>query len=404
MRTPLGGRTFEGYGEDPWLVSRIGVGWIEGAQSEGVIANVKHYAANNQEPDRFVTNAIVDQRTLREIYLPHFEAAVKEAGAGTVMCAYNRVNSQFACENRQLLEEILRDEWGFKGFVLTDYGFAQKSTANSANNGLELELPQGGWYAQPSLTAAVATGQVAPSTVDLHVRRILRTMFAYGMFDRDAYRYDDNAIDKQGHGAIAREAEESAITLLRNDGGALPIDLGRTKSIALIGADANAYKNGGGSSNVTPFYTVTPKAGIEKRVGGAAQVTFNDGSSPSSAAAAARAADVAIVFASDSQTEFVDKPCLTLQCGNPSKGDQDGLIRAVAQANPNTVVVLQTGGPVLTPWADDVRAIVEAWYPGAEGGTALARVLFGDVDPGGRLPATFPAREEDLPTSGHPER
>jgi beta-glucosidase len=404
MRTPLGGRTFEGYGEDPWLVSRIGVGWIEGAQSEGVIANVKHYAANNQEPDRFVTNAIVDPRTLREIYLPHFEAAVREAGAGTVMCAYNRVNSQFACENRQLLEEILRDEWGFKGFVLTDYGFAQKSTANSANNGLELELPIGGWYAQPSLTTAVATGQVAPSTIDLHVRRILRTMFAYGMFDRDAYRYDDNAIDKQAHGTVAREAEESAITLLRNDGGALPIDLGRTKSIALIGADANAYKNGGGSSAVTPFYTVTPRAGIEKRVGSSAQVTFNDGSSPSSAAATARAADVAIVFASDAQTEFVDKPCLSLQCGNPSRGDQDGLIRAVAGANPNTVVVLETGGPVLTPWADQVKAIVEAWYPGAEGGNALARVLFGDVDPGGRLPVTFPVNESDLATSGHPER
>ena len=404
MRTPLGGRTFEGYGEDPWLTSRIGVAWSKGAQAEGVVANVKHYAANNQEPDRFITNAVVDPRTLREIYLPAFEANVKEANAGSVMCSYNRVNGQFACENRELLEEILRDEWGFKGYVLTDYGFAQKSTANSANNGLELEMPVGGWYGRTSLNLAVASGQVAPSTVDLHVRRILRTMFAYGMFDRDAYRYDDNAIDQQGHGAVAREVEESAITLLRNDGGALPIDLSRTKSIALIGSDANEYKRGGGSSSVDPFYSVTPRAGIEKRVGNAAQVSFDDGSQPARAAAAARSADVAIVFASDSQTEFVDKPCLTLQCGNPAKGDQDSLIRTVAQANPNTIVVLQTGGPVLTPWADQVRAIVEAWYPGAEGGNALARVLFGDVDPGGRLPATFPAREEDLPTSGRPER
>jgi beta-glucosidase len=404
MRTPLGGRTFEGYGEDPWLTSRIGVAWIEGSQSEGVVANVKHFAANNQEPDRFVTNAIVDPRTLREIYLPAFEAAVKEANVGTVMCAYNRVNSQFACENHALLEEILRDDWGFKGFVLTDYGFAQKSTANSANNGLELELPTGGWYSQPSLTAAVATGQVAPATIDMHVRRILRTMFAYGMFDRDSYRYDDNAIDKQGHGQVAREVEEGAITLMRNDRGALPIDLAKTKKIALIGSDANDYKKGGGSSAVDPFYSVTPKAGIERRAGSQAQVSYDDGSDPSRAAAAARAADVAIVFASDAQTEFVDRPCLTLQCGNPSKGDQDGLIRAVAAANPNTVVVLETGGPVLTPWVNDVRAIVEAWYPGAEGGNALARVLFGDVDPGGRLPATFPVREEDEATSGHPER
>jgi beta-glucosidase len=261
MRTPLGGRTFEGYGEDPWLVSRIGVAWINGAQSEGVIGNVKHYAANNQEPDRFITNAVVDQRTLREIYLPAFEAAVKEANVGTVMCAYNRVNSQFACENRALLEEILRDDWGFKGFVLTDYGFAQKSTANSANNGLELELPQGGWYSPTSLSTAVATGQVAPSTIDLHVRRILRTMFAYGMFDRDAYRYDDNAIDKQGHGALAREVEEGAITLLKNAGGALPLDAARTKKIALIGSDAVTYKHGGGSSSVDPFYFVSPARG-----------------------------------------------------------------------------------------------------------------------------------------------
>ena len=404
MRTPLGGRTFEGYGEDPWLTSRIGVAWIEGSQAEGVVANVKHYAANNQEPDRFVTNAVVDPRTLREIYLPAFEAAVKEANVGTVMCAYNRVNSQFACENRSLLEDILRNDWGFKGYVLTDYGFAQKSTANSANNGLELELPQGGWYSPPTLTAAVATGQVAPATIDLHVRRILRTMFAYGMFDRAAYSYDDNAIDKEGHGQVAREVEENAITLLRNDRGALPIDTAKTKSIALIGSDADAYKKGGGSSAVDPFYYVTPKTGIEKRAAGQAQVSYDDGSQPSRAAAVARSADVAIVFASDAQTEFVDRPCLTLECGNPSKGDQDGLIRAVAAANPNTVVVLQTGGPVLTPWAGDVRAIVEAWYPGAEGGNALARVLFGDVDPGGRLPATFPVREEDEATSGHPER
>jgi beta-glucosidase len=404
MRTPLGGRTFESYGEDPWLQSRIGVAWIQGAQAEGVVGNVKHYAVNNQEPDRFVTNAVVDQRTLREIYLPHFEAAVKEADVGTVMCSYNRVNGQFACENRALLEEILRDEWGFKGFVLTDYGFAQKSTANSANNGLELEMPVGGWYSRPSLTTAVATGQVAPSTIDLHVRRILRTMFAYGMFDRDAYRYDDDAIDKQGHGAFTRDVEESALTLLRNEGGALPIDLGRIKSIALIGQDAVEYRKGGGSSNVEPFYFVSPRAGIEQRVGDRAQVTFDDGTQPARAAAAARSADVAIVFASDNQTEFVDKPCLTLQCGHPQRGDQDGLIRAVAQANPNTVVVLLTGGPVLTPWVDQVKAIVEGWYPGAEGGNALARVLFGDADPGGRLPVTFPAREQDLPTSGRPER
>ena len=403
MRTPLAGRTFEGFGEDPWLTSRIAVDYIRGMQAEGVVANIKHYAANNQEPDRFVTNAVVDQRTLREIYLPHFEAAVKEANVGSVMCAYNRVNGQFACENGRLLEQILRREWGFRGYVLTDYGFAQKSTTAAANNGLDLEMPIGGWYSRTALTLALTTGQVEPETIDYHVRNILRTMFAYGMFDRAAYRYDDAAIDEQGHGAVAREVEESAITVLRNERGALPLGPG-AKRIALIGADANEYKAGGGSSAVDPFYSVTARQGIERRAGSARRVTYNDGSDRRAAAAAARDADVAIVFASDNQTEFADKPCLTLQCGNPPRGDQDGLIRTVAAANPNTVVVLLTGGPVLMPWAGDVRAIVEGWYPGVEGGNALARVLFGDVDPGGRLPATFPVREEDLPTSGRPER
>jgi len=403
MRTPIAGRTFEGYGEDPLLTARIGVGWTKGAQREGVIANVKHYAANNQEADRFVTNAVVDERTLREMYLPQFEANVREGHAGSVMCAYNRVNGVPACESRFLLEDLLRGEWGFEGFVLTDYGFAQKSTVGSANNGLELEMPQAGFYSQANLEAAVSSGQVPLAAIDLHVRRILRTMFAFGVFDREAYVNDDAQIDVRGHAEATREIEESAITLMKNDG-ALPLRDGQVKSIAIVGSDADGYKRGGGSGQVEPFVFTSPRTGITRRAGSGVDVRYDPGDDPARAAATARGADVALVFASDNQTEFVDKPCLSLECGNPQRGDQDGLIEAVAAANPNTVVVLETGGPVLTPWRDRVRGIVQAWYPGAEGGTALARVLFGDVDPGGRLPATFPQREEDKPLDGNPRQ
>ncbi len=398
MRTPLGGRSFEGYGEDPFLTTRLAVAWIQGLQSEGVVGNVKHFAANNQETNRFTVNAVVDERTLREIYLPHFEAAVREAGVGTVMSAYNRLNGAYCSENLPLLTHVLKDEWGFDGFVLSDYT-AQRSTVASALNGLELELPFQFFYAPPVLTLAVTGGLIPAAVIDEHIHRILRTMFRFGLFDRPAYPVDDALIDQAAHAAVADEVESAAIVLLKNAGGLLPLDAGAIHSIAVIGADADAYKSGGGSSNVTPFAFVSPRQGITDRAGPAIAVTYDPGNTPEAGAAAAAAADVAIVFASDNQTEFVDKPCLSLLCGNPARGDQDGLIDAVVAANPNTIVVLETGSPVLMPWVDRVPAILEAWYPGAMGGRALAAVLFGDRDPGGRLPVTFPRAESDKPAN-----
>ena len=224
MRTPLGGRTFEGYGEDPFLVSSTGVEWIRSAQDQGVIANVKHFAANNQEGEsplaqgtapgqplgpppaqgnRMTVNVVVDERTLREIYLPHFEAAVKDANVGSVMCSYNRLNGQYACENHHLLTEILKKDWGFKGYVLADYG-ATHSTANQLNNGLDFEPWPGLSYSPTPVNAATSSGQASPAAVDEHVRRILRTHFAYGYFDRAAFKDDDGQIDKPGHAAIAQ--------------------------------------------------------------------------------------------------------------------------------------------------------------------------------------------------------
>jgi beta-glucosidase len=426
MRTPYGGRTFEGYGEDPFLIGQTAAAWIEGAQSSGVIANVKHFAANNQEGigaapvgilgaavvgNRLTVDARVDERTLREIYLPGFEAAVKQGGSGTVMCSYNKVNGQYACEQQHLIQDILEREWGFKGYVLSDYGAAHNTIA-SLNNGLDFEPFPGTTYAPQLVTAAVASGQVSAATLDGHVRRTLRTLFAFGAFDHPTVPYDDTKIDQAAHKAIAGSVAERAATLLRNEDAALPLDASRLKRIALVGADADTFKNRGGSAGITPFSVTTPREAITRRAGPGVQVTYDPGSDRAAAAAAAKGADVALVFASDSSIEGKDKTCLNLSCPtdaqapmlSASTNDQDALIDAVAAANPRTVVVLETGGPVLTPWRKRVPAILEAWDPGEDGGNAIARVLFGDVDPAGRLPVTFPNSPDDLPTAGDPEK
>jgi beta-glucosidase len=424
MRTPLAGRTFEGYGEDPLLASRLAVEWIRAAQNEGIIGNVKHFAPNSQEGrqgappltggegSRFFADAIIDERTLREIYFPAFEAAVKQADAGAVMCAYGALNGDFACESEYLLQRVLRQDWAFDGFVIADYGFAMKSTANSANAGTDLEMPIPFWYAPPNLQTALAAGQITEQTIDARVGAILRTMFRFGLFDRDAYVADDNLIDKPAHAAVARELEEQGTVLLENRDGALPLDPDTLDSIAVIGAEATAYKTGGGSSKVNPFEFKNPLDAITQRAGSGVEVRHDPGSDPAAAAAAATGADAAIVFVADVATEGSDKPCLALRCaavdpaggtgGTETRPDPDLLVDAVEAANPRTIIVMETGGPVLTPWRDRVEALVEAWYPGQEAGPAIARVLFGDVDPGGRLPVSFPVNEADIPAAGNP--
>ncbi|HEX2084141.1 MAG TPA: glycoside hydrolase family 3 C-terminal domain-containing protein [Solirubrobacteraceae bacterium] len=407
MRTPLNGRTFEYFGEDPYLAARMAVGWTRGVQSEGIIGNIKHYAVNNQEGvgaqpqgtplgvgvvgNRITVDARLDERTLREIYLAQFEAAVKEAGVGSVMCAYNRVNGSYACENEHLLEDVLKEEWGFDGFVLTDYG-AAKSTNNSLNNGLDLDIWPAIAYRREFVNAALASGAVPEATIDEHVRRTLRTLFAFGFFDREAYADDDSRIDKEAHHAAAADLEQEGIVLLENDGGILPLDAGRIARLAVIGPEAETLRNGGGSSAINPYMTTNPRQGIEARIG-QEKVVFDNGSDAARAAAVARDADVAVVIVGDRMTEGSDKQCLGLNCSQADRIDRDALIRRVAEAQPRTIVVLQTGGPVLTPWRDAVPGLLEAWYPGQNGGTAIARVLFGDAEPGGRLPATFPLRE-----------
>jgi beta-glucosidase len=432
MRTPLGGRTFEAYGEDPFLAARMAVGWVNGLQREGVMADVKHFAANNQEGllgvppifgllgGRTDTNVHLSDRALHEIELPAFEAAVREASSATVMCSYNLIAGLHACANPHLLQDILRREWGFAGMIVSDAGAAYSNTAGDLEAGLDYDigLVVQTAYSAPQVELALATGAVSPQTVDARVHEYLRTLFAYGFFDRLAYPDDAaTAVDRAGHAAIAQRVAEQAITLLQNDG-VLPLDTARVKSIAVIGAAANRYVRGSGSSQVIPYATVDALDGIRARAGSQIAVSFDDGTIPLLAAAGARDADVAIVFAADSESEGTDKLCMSLDCpsiglpdlgpglGNAQLtfGDQDGLIDAVAAANPRTVVVLETGAPVLTPWRHRVAALLEAWYPGQDGGTAIARVLFGDVDPGGRLPVTFPERPEDVPTANDIEK
>lgn len=437
-RNPQNGRGYESYGEETQLIAQTGVSWIKGAQSTGVIADLKHYALNNQEGQfgippifalngsRHIVNAEVDQRTLRELYLPHFEAAVKQGDVGTVMCSYNRINGEWACQNKFMLQTILEEQWGFKGFVVADYG-ASKDTVRNLNNGLDFVPAQGSIdqaYSPFLIQNALDSGKVSRATLDGHVLRILRTLFAFGYFDRLPYVDDDTQIDHAGHQALAQRIEERAITLLKNDG-VLPLAPGVQK-IAVIGPYAKTFITGGGSGGVDPTRIVTALEAITARAGSGVTVSYADGSSPSKAAALAKAADVAIVITGDVQTEGQDKSCIGLSCTSdfinsnsvllgrksiclispcPLNGiNQDGLVKAVAAAQPKTVAVLETGGPVLTPWRDQVAALVQAWYPGQEGGAAIARMLFGDVDPGGRLPVTFPASADQLSTAGDTDR
>jgi beta-glucosidase len=343
-----------------------------------------------------------------------------------VMCSYNKINGVYACQNAETLKEILKEQWGFKGFVVSDYG-ASHDTAAQLNNGLDFVPAQGSLdqsYSSFQIKAAVNLGQVSRATLDEHVRRILRTLFAFGYFDRLPYVNDDTQIDNTTDRQAALDIEQRAITLLKNNG-VLPLSPGVHK-IAVIGPYAQTFITGGGSGGVKPTRVITALQGITARAGSGATITYADGSNTAKAAALAKAADVAIVITGDVQSEGQDKSCMSLSCSSdfldsnsvligrgslclltacPLNGkNQDALIDAVAAAQPKTVAVIETGGPVLTPWRDQVAALVEAWYPGQEGGTALARMLFGDVDPGGRLPVTFPANANQPSTADNPAR
>jgi beta-glucosidase len=416
-RVPMNGRNWEYGSEDPYLAGQAAAAIVRGVQSEHVIATVKHYITNSQETNRMTVSSDIDMRTLEEIYEPQYEAAIQQGHAGSVMCSYNRINGVYSCENPVTLG-ILDKQFGFQGFVMSDWG-ATHSTVASAKAGLDMEMNVSpGTYYGSALQSAVQSGQVPMSTLNDMVIRILRAMFQVGIFDHppaaqpQAYSAPTST---PAHVQLARQVSEEGTVLLKNQDNVLPI-AGQGKTIAVIGpaagqAGAENEYNGEGSGHIPEAgaspAVVSPQQAITQRAGADGDtVLYADGTSMADAIAAAKAASVALVFVGDSESEGVDRQNLTLTGGlctlvgcTPQDVDQNALIEQVAAANPNTVVVLTTGGPVEMPWLRQVKALLEAWYPGQEDGNAIAALLFGDVDPSGRLTETFPASVKDIPTS-----
>jgi len=411
-RTPYNGRNFEYFGEDPYLSASSATAFIRGIQDNPVLASAKHFALNDQETDRTTVDVHVDERTRREIYLPAFEAAVTRADVGSVMCSYNRVGGVYACENPRLLTDYLRDDWGFDGFVESDWG-ATHSTGPAAMAGLDLEmhaspLPQR-YFSADNLSAALADGSLTPSRVDEMVRNIVRPMFEHGLFDHPVepgpapYLSDVST----RHTELARTAAAEATVLLKNRDDLLPFSQDGGRTIAVIGWAANPIgatgsTSGGGSSHGSGIdRLVSPLEGITTAaLAHGDRVVYVEGSSTIDARLAAAAADEVVVVATDGSSEGSDRSdlglrpqvCVSVGC-SAIPGNQEAMIAAATAANPRTVVVLDVGGPVRMPWLPDAGAVLVPWYGGLQHGNALADVLYGDAEPGGRLPQTFPRSE-----------
>ena len=406
-RTPLGGRTSEFLGEDPYLAARLAVSYVRAVQSHDVAACVKHFAANNQETRRMSVDVEMDERTLREIYLPAFRAAVQEGGAWAVMGAYNKFRGQFCCHNDYLLNRVLKGEWGFRGIVVSDWN-GTHDTREAVRNGLDVEMgttqPYDDYYLARPFREGLQKGGFPSAVLDDKVRRSLRVMLATHVLDAGRA---PGSINTVAHQTAARRIAEEAIVLLKNDRAALPLDPAKLASIAVIGENATRlHAYGGDSAKIKALYEVSPLDGILRRIGDRVTVTYSPGYRSKDAApdlveravAAARAADVAIVIGGlihrkPFDCEGADRSDMKLPFG------QDELIRRVVAANPHTIVVLVSGSPVEmdAAWLASVPAVVEAWYGGSEAGNALAPVLFGDVNPSGKLPCTFPRRLADSP-------
>jgi beta-glucosidase len=442
-REPRNGRTFEYLGEDPVLAGELMAARTEATQSQKVIATLKHYAANSQETNRFASNSVIDERSLRELYLLGFEIATIKSEPGNVMCAYNAVNNEKSCENKTLITNILKNEWGYKGVVQSDWFLALTDTARAANAGIDEEqagnlddynptpLPFPSYFNQ-RLKAALDAGTVAPSRLDDMVQRKLRTLYSVGLMDSPPPK-TPGTIDTVAGDALALQAAERSMVLLKNAVSAgdrspvLPLDTTRIRTVVVIGGHADVGVMGGGGSGRVPsrdsdpgvcltpgatdpyihtfplcatWYLSSPLAALRAKLPGVT-VTYLDGSDTAAAVAAATAADVAIVVGTQFTTEQIDLPNLSLpdNATDPANQayDQNALIAAVAASARRMVVVLETGTAVTMPWLGSVHAVVQAWYPGTQGGAAIANILVGAVNPSGKLPLSYPKREADLP-------
>jgi beta-glucosidase len=405
-REPRNGRTFEYLGEDPVLAGTLVARLIEGTQSAHVIGDIKHYALNDQESGRGSVNINISKRAARESDLLAFEIGVTEGHPAAVMCSYNRINGDFACENKWVLTDVLKKDFKFPGFVLSDWGGTHSAEKASAA-GLDNEQP-GRFFFEARLKAAVEAGKVPQTEIDEHAHRILRSMFAAGVID---YPRQRSVVDPFAGLEVARKIEEGSIVLLKNTHSVLPLDSKRVQTIAVIGSHSDVGMiSGGGSAQVDPaggnaiaapgqgathwqeeiWFPTSPLKAIQARAP-QAKVSYDSGADPAVAAALAKSADVAVVFAYQWESEGMDLPSLSLP------HHQDELIAQVAAANPHTIVVLETGSPVTMPWVEAPAAILEAWFAGSDGANALGNVLFGSVNPSGKLPNTFPKSEADLP-------
>jgi beta-glucosidase len=405
-REPRDGRTFEYMGEDPVLAGKMVGSVMKGLQAQHVLGDIKHYALNDQESGRNAVNVSIDKRAARESDLLAFEIGLQESDAAAVMCSYNRVNGDYACENKYLLTDVLKKDWNFKGFVLSDWQ-GTHSTAKASAAGLDHEEP--GWiFYGEELKKAVESGKVPVAELNAHVHRILRAMFATGVIDDPPQK---TVVDVVGGFEVAQKIAEQSTVLLKNDRAQLPLDASKIRSIAVIGPHADVGMiSGGGSAQVDPpggnailppgkaqtrwlepvWFPTSPLRSIRAKVPGA-NVQFDSGADPEAAAALAKTADVAIVFAYQWESEGMDLDSLSLS------EHQDELIANVAAANPHTVVVIESGGPITMPWVGQVSAILEAWFAGSRGAEAVANLLFGDANPSAKLPLTFPKSEADLP-------
>lgn len=423
IRTPLNGRNFEYLSEDPYLISKMVVGYIKGMQDQGISACVKHYAANNQELWRHTIDVHMSERALREIYLPGFKAAVQEAGVNTLMGSYNKFRGQWASQNYYLLTHILRKEWGFKGIVMSDWD-AVNNTAQAVWNGLDLEmgtdlhmLPNPDYskfYMADTLASLVKAGKISEYLINEKVKRILYIMFKTNMMNGVKPKGEYNTKE---HQQAARKIAEEGIVLLKNEKNILPLNKSSIKSIAVIGYNAERKQSmGGGSSQIRAFYEVTPLEGIRNAAGQSIQISYAQGYEIKRGATAnaemirqavetASKSDIAVIVGGWTHgfdysvwkdnaydAEDYDKPDMNMPFG------QDELIKAVMKANPKTVIVLMGGGAIdMTQWVDQAPAILYSWYCGMEGGNALADILFGKANPSGKLPMSFPKKLADAP-------
>ena len=411
IREPRNGRNFEYASEDP-ILAGIMVGQLaRGVQSNHIMGDIKHYALNDQETGRNTLNAILNLRALRETDLLAFQIAIGLAHPAGVMCSYNRINGDYACENDYTLNQVLKRDWGFKGFVLSDWG-GTHSTVKAALAGLDMDQPGDDNFFSDPLKQAVLAGTVPQARLDDMVHRIVRSMFAAGVIDQPPM--PRSVVDPFRGRDDAQSIEEESLVLLKNAGGILPLSAAKVRSIAVIGGHADVgVLSGGGSAQVDSpggnavdpkmgasvwgkavYFPSSPLRYIREQAAPDAHIAYDAGTDPAAAAKTAASAQLAIVFVTQWMSEGQDSATLSLP------DQQDALVAAVAAANPNTIVVLENGGPVSMPWAANVKGILESWYPGIGGGQAIANILFGRVNPSGKLPVTFAATEADLP---HPQ-